>query len=154
MQPRTVEAQGKTQCEHSVLIYLEPGTVASVCLFLTPSNHLWCLLRLPLPKPRAQKFRILLHPAKGKSSLHPRKRISSRAYPTTPRRTSSRVHLTPRKKIGVAALKIRARIPGAAPTFPRFLGLREVVEGREDGRRLTSTVSPQRFCHNRLRQVR
>jgi hypothetical protein len=121
-------------------------------LFLTPPNHLWCLLRLPLSKPQAQKLRIRPHPIRSKTSLPFGKRTSSRIYPTTPRRTSSRVRQTPRKKIGVAALKIRARIPGAPP--PRFLGLREVGEGREGGQHPTSAAVMQIFRHDPLDLVR
>src|SRR5918993_3920588 len=80
-------------------------------LFLVPPNHLRCLPRLPLPQSPAQKLRIRSHPTRYKTSLPKRKRTSSssRTYPTTPTRISSRVRLTPRTKIGVAALKIRAR---------------------------------------------
>ena len=121
-------------------------------LFPTPPNHLWCLLRLPLSKPQVQKLRVRTHPTRGKTSPPFGKRTSSRIYPTTPRRTSSRVRQTPRKKIGVAALKIRDRIPGAPP--PRFLGLREVGEGREGGQHPTSAARVQIFRHDPLDLVR
>jgi len=117
-------------------------------IFPTPPNHLWCLLRLPLSKPQAQKLRIRTHPTRGKTSLPFGKRTSSRIYPTTPRRTSSRVRQTSPKKIRVAALMIRDRLPGAPP--PRFLGLREVGEGREGGQHPTSAGSRQIFRHDPL----
>jgi hypothetical protein len=129
------------QARVAALQRFDRPTPSNSQLFLTPLNHLWGLLRLPLLKPQAPKLRILLHPAKGKSSFHPRKRIRGRAYLTTPRRSGSKASPI-RKKIGVTALKIRVRIP-VAPTFPRFLGVREVGDGREDGRRLMSTVTPQ-----------
>src|SRR5215207_3385571 len=116
-------------------------------IFPTPPNHLWCLLRLPLSKPQVQKLRVRTHPTRGKTSLPFGKRTSSRIYPTTPRRTS-KVRQTPRKKIGVAALKIRARIPGAPS--PRFLGLREVGEGREGGQHPTSAARVQILRHDPL----
>ncbi len=101
--------------------------------FLVPPKRLRRLLRLPLPESRAQKVRIRAHPTRHQTSLYLRKRTSrSRTYLTTPMRTSSRVRLTPRKKIGVATLKIRLRILGAL-TLPRFLGLLEVGEGEEGG---------------------
>ena len=121
---------------------------SSSLIFPTPPNHLWCLLRLTLSKSQAQKLRIRMHPTRGKTSLPFGKRTSSRIYPTTPRRTSSRVRQTPPKKIRVAALMIRDRIPGAPP--PRFLGLREVGEGREGIQHPTSAGSRQIFRHDPL----
>jgi hypothetical protein len=116
-------------------------------LFPAPPNHLWCLLRLPLPESQAQKLRIRPHPTRDKTSLPIGKRTNSRTYPTTPTRTSSRARLIPWKKIRVATLMIRARTP-RAPHIPRFLGLREVGESREGARRLMNALTPQTFRLN------